>query len=154
MTDVMSEPKRRALMAHIRGANTNPECTLRRALFSRGFRYRINVRNLPGRPDIVFPRSKVAVFVDGCFWHSCPRHRVWPTTRREFWREKLTDNRRRDQRVASALRGRGWLVIRIWEHQIEEDLRAAVEKVTKKLTERTPAFRSGFRLEPTLPQWT
>lgn len=138
MTDVMSASKRSALMSRIRGSNTSPELKLRRVLFSRGFRYRLNLRSLPGRPDIVFPRDKVAVFVDGCFWHSCPRHRAWPTTRSSFWREKLTANRSRDLRVSAILRGRGWLVVRIWEHEIEEDLRSAAEKVTKKLTGRTP----------------
>ncbi|RXK55292.1 very short patch repair endonuclease [Oleiharenicola lentus] len=70
------------------------------------------------KPDFVFPKLKTAVFVDGCFWHGCPKHAIWPKTRAAFWRKKIEGNRTRDRRVNRALRGRGWAVIRIWEHEL------------------------------------
>jgi len=120
-------------MARIKGSNTNPERVLRRALSSRGVRYRINLRELPGHPDLVFPRAKVVVFIDGCFWHGCPQHRVWPATRSEFWRQKLTANSRRDRRIDGVLRRDGWTVVRVWEHDIDNDLESVVRRVTRKL---------------------
>lgn len=73
---------------------------------------------LPGRPDFVFPREKLAVFVDGCFWHGCPRHGTWPKTNAAFWRKKILANRARDRRVDRTLRARGWRVVRIWQHAL------------------------------------
>jgi len=74
---------------------------------------------LPGKPDFVFLKLKTAVFVDGCFWHSYPRHATWPKANAAFWRKKIEGNRARDRRVNRALRGRGWVVIRIWEHELK-----------------------------------
>lgn len=73
---------------------------------------------LPGKPDFVFPKLKTAVFVDGCFWHGCPRHGTQPTTHAQFWRDKIAANKARDRRVNSALRKRGWRVLRVWEHEL------------------------------------
>lgn len=73
---------------------------------------------LPGRPDFVFPRAKLAVFVDGCFWHGCPLHATWPAQNAAFWRAKLLANRRRDRAVTRTLRARGWRVLRLWEHAL------------------------------------
>lgn len=73
---------------------------------------------LPGKPDFVFPKLRVAVFVDGCFWHGCPKHATWPKNRAAFWKAKIEGNRSRDRRVDRALRQRGWVVLRIWEHSL------------------------------------
>ena len=104
-------------MAGIRGKNTRPEMQLRRELHSRGLRYRLHAKQLPGKPDIVFRSRKLAVFVHGCFWHrheGC-RFASTPATRTEFWEQKLSGNHARDKRNVSALLEMGWRVVIIWE---------------------------------------
>ncbi len=93
-----------------------PEVRLRRELHSRGLRFRVNLRGLPGTPDIAFTRAKIAVFVDGCFWHRCPEHGVLPKANRDWWREKLDRNVERDRRKDGELEELGWLSIHVWEH--------------------------------------
>lgn len=104
-------------MARVRSKDTTPEMRLRRALHSRGLRYRLHAHELPGKPDIVFRRQKVAIFVHGCFWHShpgCSRARI-PSSRQEYWIPKLDRNKARDSRVQAELRDMGWTVIVVWE---------------------------------------
>jgi len=111
--------------------DTPPEWEIRRRLFARGFRYRVDAPVLSKprrRADIVFPGIQVAVFVDGCFWHGCPLHGTWPKANADFWREKIETNRARDADTNRRLREEGWLVIRIWEHESPDD---AVEKIVK-----------------------
>lgn len=105
-------------MAAIRGKDTKPEMLVRRALHAAGFRYRLHPEGLPGRPDIVLPKYRLAILVHGCFWHKhhCPAF-VWPRTRAKFWREKIEDNVRRDQAAKLALRRAGWRTLTIWECQ-------------------------------------
>lgn len=104
------------MMATVKGRNTRYEIAIRKRLFSKGFRYRIDDRKLPGRPDIVLPKHKVIIFVNGCFWHyhECHLSRV-PKSRSEWWREKLEGNRLRDVRNLEALDAAGWRVLVIWE---------------------------------------
>lgn len=128
MTDVLTRSQRSYCMSKIRGKNTEPELRLRRELWHRGLRYRLHYRLL-GKPDLVFLGPKVVVFIDGCFWHKCPDHFRWPTSRPEFWREKIGANVMRDQRVTKALNEEGWKVLRFWEHQIQGDLRTVVEEI-------------------------
>jgi DNA mismatch endonuclease (patch repair protein) len=102
-----------------RSRDTGPELALRRELHRRGLRYRVNFAPVPGlrcRPDVVFTRRRLAVFVDGCFWHSCPLHATQPTANADWWREKLETNVRRDRRNDRNLAEAGWRVIRLWEH--------------------------------------
>jgi DNA mismatch endonuclease (patch repair protein) len=132
MTDVFDPRKRSEVMSRIRGADTGPELALRRALWAAGHRYRLNSK-LTGRPDIVFPRQRVAVFVDGCFWHGCPEHAVKPKTNSDFWSRKLAGNIERDGRVNAGLENQGWRVVRIWEHEIEADVNSAVLKIAQAL---------------------
>jgi DNA mismatch endonuclease, patch repair protein len=107
-------------MAAVKRSNTGPEIQLRRALHAAGFRYRTDYPIRLGgrliRPDIAFTRSRVAVFIDGCFWHCCPRHGQIPATNREFWAAKLEANAERDRRQNQLLTDEGWLVVRLWEH--------------------------------------
>lgn len=116
MADVHTPAQRRHNMQRVRGRDTKPEMLLRRGLHARGFRYRLHQRNLPGRPDLVFPRYRAVIFVHGCFWHGhdCPLFR-WPATRREFWEKKIKDNRARDARAIEALQNAGWRVLIVWE---------------------------------------
>ena len=102
-------------------ANTGPELALRRQLHTRGLRYRVNLRGIPGRPDIAFTRARIAVFVDGCFWHRCPDHGVLPKHNAEWWEAKLAETVARDRRKDSALRECGWTVIHVWEHEDPAD---------------------------------
>jgi DNA mismatch endonuclease, patch repair protein len=120
MPDTVSKKKRSAMMAAVRQKNTNPEILLRKELFRAGLRYRIHRRDLPGTPDIVFPRERTAVFVHGCFWHrhqGC-RRTTSPKTRAEFWMEKFSRNVERDKRVQAALKTKGWKVAIVWECQL------------------------------------
>jgi DNA mismatch endonuclease (patch repair protein) len=100
--------------------NTGPERALRAAMFRLGLRYRVQRRPVPtlrGMADIVFPSAKVAVFVDGCYWHGCSEHRTVPRANAEFWRAKLEGNRLRDRQIDTGLAQLGWVVVRVWEHE-------------------------------------
>lgn len=123
-----------------RGRDTAPEMRLRSALHRRGLRFRKDLRiEVDGRrmrPDIVFTRARVAVFLDGCFWHGCPEHGQTPRANREFWSAKIQANRDRDLRQAAALQEAGWVVVRIWEHEALPD---AVDRVERALASRQPA---------------
>jgi DNA mismatch endonuclease (patch repair protein) len=120
---------RSANMARIRSANTRPELKLRSALWREGLRYRLGLRVVGTRPDLVFPSCKVVVFVDGCFWHGCSDHYVRPRSRSEFWAAKLAANITRDRRQTQKLLEAGWTVLRLWEHEIKADIAQVVGKV-------------------------
>ncbi len=107
---------------------TTPELRLRSALWSAGLRYRLRYK-LPGKPDLVFPGARVAVFVDGCFWHGCPVHCVRPKSNQSYWGYKLDCNIERDQRVVVELAQLGWQAERLWQHEIEESLPDVVERL-------------------------
>lgn len=117
-------------MARIRGQNTKPELRLRRALWHAGMRYRVHYRTTAGRADLAVPRLKLAIFVDGCFWHGCPHHYWPPKSSRDFWRRKLLRVVNRDRRQTLELETQGWTVIRIWEHELLLDLPATVSRIT------------------------
>lgn len=116
-------------MARIRGRDTRPEQLLRGALWRAGLRYRLHYRLACGRPDLAFPGARVAVFIDGCFWHGCPEHYIRPRARADFWSRKLRQNVERDIRQTRALQEAGWKVERFWEHEIFTRLVAVVERV-------------------------
>jgi DNA mismatch endonuclease (patch repair protein) len=110
-------------MEHQRSRDTAAEMALRRRLHALGLRFRINRRPLPGTrrtADIVFGPARVAVFVDGCFWHGCPEHGTWPKTNAEWWRAKIEANRARDRDTDRRLAEAGWTILRIWEHEPPE----------------------------------
>ena len=108
-------------MSRIRGRDTKPEVSLRRLLWRRGCRCRVHFKTPAGRADLAFVGKKVAIFVDGCFWHGCPEHYVAPRTSRPFWERKLRTNVERDQRQTQVLGEAGWKVLRFWEHEVVED---------------------------------
>jgi DNA mismatch endonuclease (patch repair protein) len=122
-----------------RKRDTKPELGLRRALHARGLRYLIDKRVGAGRsaprPDVLFTRAKVALFLDGCYWHSCPEHGVTPATNVGYWGAKLARNRERDAENTKALENDGWLVVRIWEH---EDPEAVADEVEAHVRKRSP----------------
>jgi len=121
-------------MQRVRRRDTAPELLLRTALWQSGCRYRLRAPyKLPGKPDIVFTRARLAVFVDGCFWHTCPLHGSRPKTNVEFWTPKLDQNRQRDADVNQRLAKLGWRVLRFWEHEVEEDAKACVLSVRRAL---------------------
>ncbi|WP_133650723.1 very short patch repair endonuclease [Paraburkholderia flava] len=116
MVDVVDAATRSRMMSGIRGRNTKPELLIRSLLHRRGFRFRLDARDLPGRPDIVLPRYRAVVFVHGCFWHGHDCHLFkWPQTRPEFWRDKIGRNRSNDMKAQQLLRERGWRVATVWE---------------------------------------
>ncbi|MBE1465143.1 DNA mismatch endonuclease (patch repair protein) [Kibdelosporangium phytohabitans] len=129
MTPLETAPSVSKRMSKQKSRNTQVEVELRKALFAAGLRYRIHVRPIPGvrrEADIVFRSARVAVFVDGCFWHGCPQHATWPKNNAAFWRTKIETNRRRDTDTDARLDEAGWLSVRVWEH---EPVRAAAERV-------------------------
>ncbi len=118
--DVHSKEIRSKNMSHIRGKDTKPEILVRKFLFSHGFRYRKNVKSLPGCPDIVLPKYKTAIFVNGCFWHkhNC-KYFKWPKTNVDFWVEKIEKNVERDERNYGLLKEMGWNTIVVWECELK-----------------------------------
>ena len=117
MPDKFSKETRSKIMSAIRSKHTKPELRLRKAIFARGHRFRIHYKLL-GSPDIVFPSKKIAVFVDGCFWHMCPKHGHMPKSNKAFWKRKLERNVARDKQYNKKLRKEGWKPIHIWEHEL------------------------------------
>lgn len=126
MADITDPKTRSRMMSGIRGKNTKPEIAIRHALHSRGFRYRLHVNDMAGKPDIVLPKWHAVVFVHGCFWHhhaGCTNASI-PATRREFWLNKLNENQSRDKRNIEQLIERGWRVAVVWECSVRYMLKA------------------------------
>jgi len=136
MVDVLSKEQRHKCMSHIRYRNTKPEILVRKYLFAYGFRYRKNVKALPGTPDIVLPKYKTLIFVNGCFWHGhigCKYARL-PETNAEFWKQKIESNQRRDIQEQCQLRESGWNVIEIWECELKPKNRVqTLQRLAKTL---------------------
>lgn len=133
MADVVDKATRSRMMSGIRGRDTKPEILVRRLLHRQGFRFRLHVKDMPGKPDIVLPRYHAAIFVNGCFWHGhdCPLYRV-PSTRTDFWLDKINRNRANDQKAKDALLATGWRVAVIWECALrgaEKDIESAAQRL-------------------------
>jgi len=134
--DVLNKEQRSELMGRVRGKNTQPELLVRRLVHSLGYRYRLHRSDLPGRPDLVFARKRLVIFVHGCFWHRHARCRkaTTPASNREYWQSKFRQNRTRDKRNQRDLEKLGWRVVVVWECEtrdlelLEERLRAELEK--------------------------
>ena len=124
MADNHTKEVRSKNMSHIRSTNSKPEEIVRKYLFSQGFRYRKNVRKLPGCPDIVLAKYKTVIFVNGCFWHKhdCPRF-VWPSSNQEYWEPKILRNVERDKQNTALLKEAGWNIIVVWECELKKMIR-------------------------------
>lgn len=123
MTDIVSPDVRHRMMAGIRSGSTKPEMTVRKWLHARGFRFRLHRKDLPGTPDIVLPRYKIAIFVHGCFWHHHEGCRLVyvPATRTDWWMKKFQKNIERDARTETQMVALGWKVIKVWECQVRNN---------------------------------
>ena len=136
MADIKTKESRSYNMSRIAGKDTKPEELVRKYLFSKGFRYRKNVRKLPGTPDLVLPKYRTVIFVNGCFWHGhegC-KYFVWPKSNAEFWRQKIETNISRDQRKEAQLRDMGWNVMIVWECELRPPKRqATLERLESQL---------------------
>lgn len=138
-------------MARIRGKNTKPEMLLRRALHALGFRYRLHGRGMPGRPDLVLPRYRTAMFIHGCFWHGhdCELFRI-PATRPDFWQEKIIRNRARDAEALDSLAALGWRTLVVWECTLRGKFRRTADEVAVDIAAwlRSDVTQGNFRGEP------
>jgi DNA mismatch endonuclease, patch repair protein len=134
--DVLTKKQRSKNMRNIRSTNTLTELSLRKVLWRKGLRYRLHAK-MPGKPDIVFRPVKIAVFVDGCFWHKCPKCYVEPATRKGFWLPKLEKNTKRDKAVNRMLRKQDWIVLRFWEHQIRKSPEKVAHKIAISVKQRS-----------------
>ena len=136
MADIKTKESRSYNMSRIAGKDTKPEELVRKYLFSKGFRYRKNVRKLPGTPDLVLPKYRTVIFVNGCFWHGhegC-KYFVWPKSNAEFWRQKIETNISRDQRKEAQLRDMGWNVMIVWECELHPSKKqATLERLESQL---------------------
>ena len=144
MPDVMTKAQRSACMSRIRGANTGPERNMFRLLCREGVYFARHAREIPGRPDIVFRRCRLAVFIDGEFWHG--RHMSeWRHKLSGFWREKIEGNRRRDRRVDRALRAQGWSVLHLWTEKVERDPEGCLRRVLRVRQRRIEKARPAHQ---------
>lgn len=133
----------RKRMSRQRSRDTGIEIAIRKALYAQGLRYRIHrrpVKDIPRVADIVFSSARVAVFVDGCFWHGCPEHGTWPKSNADFWRNKIETNQRRDADTDRRLLNAGWVSVRIWEH---ETIKAAVARICETVASRRGSHRNS-----------
>lgn len=139
MPDTVSSERRSEIMSHIRSQNTSIEILVRQQLFALGLRYRINYKPLPGKPDIVFTKKRVAIFIHGCFWHGhdagC-RYSHVSKSRTEYWSEKISRTKMRDKQHLADLEAKGWHVLVIWECEIRKDLQQVVKRITDALCNR------------------
>lgn len=157
MTDTMTKEQRSRCMAAVKGRDTKPEILVRKYLFSRGLRYRLKSK-LTGKPDMVFPKYRTVVFVDGCFWHGhedCPYFKM-PRSNVEFWERKIAHNRARDVSTNYVLQTEGWRVIRVWECELRPKAtrEAVLERIYRQITGREqPAMPEeyGVAAEPEAP---
>lgn len=159
MADMKSDQERSRNMAAVKSRNTTPELLLRKAVWRRGMRFftpsgwkRLTGTRPPGSPDLIFPRARLAVFVDGCFWHGCPEHYTAPDDNRDFWHGKLEKNMRRDQIVNAALAAAGWRVLRFWEHELKRGgIDLVADTIAAALAETVGTAHSFSPAPPPIP---
>jgi DNA mismatch endonuclease (patch repair protein) len=134
MPDNLTPEQRSYCMSRIKGKDTGLEMRVRSELHRRGFRFRRHVKELPGKPDVVFTKAKVAVFIDGDFWHGY-RFPSWEHKVSDFWKQKINKNRERDRRNHRKLKEMGWTVIRLWQHDLERDFQECIERIIAAVNE-------------------
>jgi DNA mismatch endonuclease (patch repair protein) len=133
--DTVSTKKRSETMRAIKSRNTSLEKNFRKILRDAGYKFKNNVASLTGKPDIVFPKQKVAIFLDSCFWHGCKRHCRMPIANRVYWRKKIENNKKRDKKINAIYKKMGWEILRFWEHEIKKCPNKTInhiEKIIKK----------------------
>jgi DNA mismatch endonuclease, patch repair protein len=135
---------RSEMMSRVKGRDTGPELVIRSFLHGLGYRFRVSYKTPGGKVDIAFPKIQVAIQIDGCFWHACPRHGTEPKTNVRFWRTKLRKNRERDERQKTDLRASGWKLIRYWEHQVENAPGKVVDSI-ESILRKTRSLNKGRR---------
>ena len=152
MTDVHSPAVRSKNMQAIRSKNTRPEITVRSLLHAAGFRYRLHVSDLPGKPDLVFPKYRAVIMVNGCFWHGhdCKFCKL-PSTRIDFWKQKIEKNRANDERSSLALRSAEWRIAIVWECALRKKKADSFENVTQKLSDWLRSLDASMELPKTEP---
>jgi len=136
MADVFTKEKRSWIMSRIRSKNTKIELALRKILWNEGLRYRIHYKKLPGKPDVVFPSKKVAVFIDSHFWHGYDWEKKKKKIKNKYWQWKISYNIERDKKNNEKLKKMGWKVLRFWEHEIKENPDKCVQKIKKALSQK------------------
>lgn len=156
MADKLTPEQRSYCMSRVKNRDTDIERLVHSGLHNLGFRFRKHVKALPGTPDIVFPKSKVAVFIDGDFWHGY-RFPSWENKVSDFWKEKIRKNRERDRKNFQKLRNMGWKVIRLWKHEVKSDLAGSIGRITETISEREisnskPTVREEVFVKGTLVQ--
>ena len=127
--DTFSKQKRSEIMSRIKNKDSGIETLFRKELWRNGFRYRKNSGKYFGKPDVVLKKYKSVVFIDSCFWHGCKEHCRMPKSNRAYWNKKIQGNRKRDKSVNKDLRKEGWLVVRIWEHDVLHHLQSVIKKI-------------------------
>lgn len=133
MADTVSKKKRSEIMSKVKSKDSKIEVDFRKAIWKAGFRYRKNPIQYFGKPDIVLPKYKTAIFIDSCFWHGCKRHCRLPSARKKYWTAKIERNKERDKEVNRHYRKIGWKVIRVWEHSLMQDFGKTVRETKKTL---------------------
>lgn len=146
--DTVPRETRSRTMRAVHSQDTRLELAFRQALTARGLRgYRVSPRHILGRPDVAYPGLRLTIFVDSCFWHGCPEHCRRPSSNTEYWHAKIARNAERDKRVATSLGEQGWTVLRIWEHDLTDNLPDTIERVAAVL-EELRAVRGVARYKP------
>lgn len=144
MADIVSKEKRREMMAGIQGKDTKPELLIRKAIHRKGFRYKLHDKSLPGKPDLVFPKYKAVIQIHGCFWHLHDCHLFkWPSTRPEFWQNKISGNKKRDLDNMERLQKLGWRILVIWECALRGKYRKSIDDVVDQIISWL-GFNSSF----------
>ncbi len=128
MPDTFSPQERSEIMRRVKGKNTSLEMKVRSALHRRGLRYRLNYP-LPGKPDLVFVKARLAIFIDSCFWHGCPQHLRMPHSNEQYWHAKIQRNIERDVRINKLYEDMDWRILRVWEHELKQDFDGCVTKI-------------------------
>lgn len=138
--DTVSKKKRSEIMQAVRGKDTKIEFILRKALWKEGYRYRKNDGRFIGKPDIVLPSNKIAIFVDSCFWHGCPYHCRMPHSNKAYWNAKIKRNKERDREVNKWYRKNKWIILRFWEHSVSGDVQMCIKKIKSLIDKQTTAY--------------
>jgi len=131
MADNLTPEQRHKNMTHIKSSNTKIEKDITKALWNLGYRFRKNVKGLPGKPDIAIKKYKIVIFLDSCFWHKCPEHFKNPKSNLEYWEPKIKRNVERDAEINRYYQNKNWHILRIWEHEVKKDFDNTLAKISK-----------------------